>query len=338
MELTPQIRDGIFSCVAKDEQKQKACEYLTQWLSKPDYAEYHPQIKWLIEQENWSGLLDRFYQIMPFGTGGRRGAVGVGPNRMNFRTLGDSVQGHCQYLKERFPGVSPLKVVVAYDVRQFEDKRGNYCPDLPNPVLHKSSRDFAKYAVEVYAANGIEAYVLPDNSTRYMATPELSFAIRQLSCHGGLNISASHNPPDDNGGKFYDEHGAQPVPPDDQIMANLVEQVDTIRTLPWPEAVRSHMVHFLDDGLHNAYIDMCKRQSLVSSPRFDEIRVVFTPLHGVGSMTALEALVEQGFRAHTVESQMSPDGNCPTSPKARTRKSRNPWTRPRNWAKKSRPI
>jgi hypothetical protein len=123
-----------------------------------------------------------------------------------------------------------------------------------------------------------------------MATPELSFAIRQFACHGGLNISASHNPPDDNGGKFYDERGAQPVPPDDQIMAELVEQVQTIRVLPWTDAVRSGKVHFLDDSLHKAYLDLCRRQSLVSPPRFDEVRIVFTPLHGVGSMTALEVV------------------------------------------------
>ena len=93
--------------------------------------------------EKWSVLLDRFYQILPFGTGGRRGAVGIGPNRMNLWTLGASVQGHCEYLKERFPGVDPLHVVLAYDVRQFEDQRKQSTTrDLPNPVLHLSSREF----------------------------------------------------------------------------------------------------------------------------------------------------------------------------------------------------
>src|SRR5205823_3874054 len=116
------------------------------------------------------------------------------------------------------------------------------------------------------------------------ATPELSFAIRMLHCHGGLNISASHNPPDDNGGKFYDERGAQPVAPDDQIMADLVEEVKEIRELPWAEAVRGGKIHWLQDAVHKGYIDMCRKQSLVKSPRVDEIQVVFTPLHGVGSM------------------------------------------------------
>src|SRR5919206_249185 len=93
----------------------------------------HPQIEWLIREKQWPGLLDRFYQILPFGTGGRRGPVGIGPNRMNLWTLGASVQGHCEYLRERFPGIQPLQVVLAYDVRQFEDKRQSYNPALSNP-------------------------------------------------------------------------------------------------------------------------------------------------------------------------------------------------------------
>ena len=139
----------------------------------------------------------------------------------------------------------------------------------------------------------------------------MSFTIRFLQAQGGLNISASHNPPDDNGGKFYDERGGQPVPPDDQIMADLVEQVTTIKELPWAEAIRSGKIHFLDDVPHKAYIDLCRKQSVVRPPRFDEIQVVFTPLHGVGGMTALEVLVQQGFPVRPVEEQMEPNGQFP---------------------------
>jgi phosphoglucomutase/phosphomannomutase len=284
---------------------------LRQWLSHADFTPYLPQLEWLIHNRQWLGLMDRFYQILPFGTGGRRGPVGIGPNRMNLWTLGASVQGHCEYLKERFPGAANLHVVVAYDVRRFEDKRQQYNPNLPNPVLHLSSKDFAHHAVGVYVANGIQASILPADSTRYLATPELSFAIRHLRAHGGLNISASHNPPDDNGGKFYDERGAQPVAPDDQIMADLVDQVTTIKTLPWAEAVRTGRVHFLDDGPHQAYLNLCRKESLVPPPRFGEIEIVFTPLHGVGGMTAMEVLVDQGFRVVPVEEQMKPDGQFP---------------------------
>src|SRR5205085_4547192 len=119
---------------------------------------------------------------------------------------------------------------------------------------------------------------------------------------------ASHNPPDDNGGKFYDERGGQPVPPDDQIMADLVDRVTTIKHMEWADAVRAGKIHFLDDGPHKAYIELCRKQSLIKPPRFDEIQVVFTPLHGVGSMSAMETLVAQGFRVVPVEEQMKPDG------------------------------
>jgi phosphoglucomutase/phosphomannomutase len=256
-------------------------------------------------------LLDRFYQIMPFGTGGRRGAVGIGPNRMNLWTLGASVEGHCEYLKERFPGGGPLRVVLAYDVRRFEDQKKSYNPELPNPVLHLSSRDLAVHAASIYAANGITAHILLPGSTRYVATPELSFTIRFLAAHGGLNVSASHNPPDDNGGKFYDERGGQPVPPDDQIMADLAGQVTEIKVMPWAEAVRAGRIQFLDEAPHRAYLELTRKQSLVKPPRFDELLVVFTPLHGVGGQTALEALEGQGFRVSTVAEQMKPDGQFP---------------------------
>jgi phosphoglucomutase/phosphomannomutase len=311
MDLLARTKDGFASIPVDEHTKEQALRFLQQWLRESDFAVYQPQLEWLIHSGQWAGLLDRFYQILPFGTGGRRGAVGIGPNRMNPWTLAASIQGHCEYLKERFPGARPLRVVVAYDVRRFEDKRRNYNPELPNPVLHVSSRDFAQHAAEVYAGNGIHVHILPADSKRYLATPELSFTIRQLGAHGGLNISASHNPPDDNGCKFYDERGGQPVPPDDQIMADLVDQVTAIKQVAWSDAVRSGRVQFLDEEPHHAYLELIRRESLVPPPRFDEIKLVFTPLHGVGSMTAMEALINQGFRVTPVEEQMTPDGQFP---------------------------
>ena len=311
MDLFAQAQDGIRAIDVDSAAKEQALKYLHQWLTGEVFAAYQPQLHWLIEQKQWAGLLDRFYQIMPFGTGGRRGAVGVGPNRMNPWTLTASVQGYCDYLKERFPGVNPLRVVVVYDVRRFEDKRKSYNPDLPNPVLHLTSRDFCHHALGVFAANGVHAYTLPPDSTRFLATPELSFIIRELGAHGGLNISASHNPPDDNGGKFYDERGGQPCAPEDQIMADLVEQVTTIKTVHWDGVLRTGRVHWLEDALHDKYIELSRKQSLVPPPKFDEITVVYTPLHGVGSNTAMEVLVKQGFRVVPVEEQMTPDGLFP---------------------------
>lgn len=311
MDLLAQAQNGFQSVNADGVLKERALHFLRQWLNEPDFAIYRPQLEWLIQTKQWPGLLDRFYQILPFGTGGRRGAVGIGPNRMNLWTLGASVQGHCEYLRERFHGVHPLQVALAYDVRRFEDQRKNYNPALPNPVLHLTSRDFAQHAAGIYAANGLQPIILPPGSPRYLATPELSFIIRSLHAHGGLNISASHNPPDDNGGKFYDDRGGQPVPPEDQIMADLVDQVTTIKTLAFEEALRGGKVRLLDEAPHLGYIELIRKQSLVPPPRFDEIQVVFTPLHGVGAMTAMETLVNQGFRIVPVEEQMTPDGLFP---------------------------
>jgi len=312
MDLLAQASEGFQSVPADPPIREQAFKFLRQWLTDAEFAAYRPQLRWLIETKQWAGLLDRFCQILPFGTGGRRGPAGIGPNRMNLWTLGASVQGHCEYLKERFPEAQRLQVVLAYDVRRFEDKRKQYNSDLPNPVLHLSSRDLAQYAAGVYAANHIHALILPPDSKRYLATPELSFTIRQLGAQGGLNISASHNPPDDNGGKFYDERGGQPVPPDDQIMADLVDQVHLIKSLPWTEAMRCGRIHFLDEGPHQAYFELCRKQSLVPAPtKKDDFQVVFTPLHGVGSMTAMEVLIAQGFRVIPVAEQMAPDGQFP---------------------------
>jgi phosphoglucomutase/phosphomannomutase len=311
MDLLAAVRTGFQSIDADAALKERAALTLNEWLTKPEYAACRPQLERLVQQGKWSVLLDSFYQLMPFGTGGRRGAVGLGPNRMNLWTLGASVQGHCDYLKQRFPDKAPLQVVLAYDVRRFTDKRGVYDLALPNPVLNLTSRNFCEHAAGVYAANGIHSHILPPDTRRYVSTPELSFTIRHLQAHGGLNMTASHNPPDDNGSKFYDERGAQPVPPEDQIMSEFVDRAAGTRFVPFADAVRQGKVHFLDDGPHRAYIELCRKQSLVPPPRFDEIRVVYTPLHGVGGGCAGEVLEAQGFRPIPVPEQMDPDGSFP---------------------------
>src|SRR5262249_18622676 len=159
--------DGFKSVMAPEPVKDQALHFLASWLGEPAFAAYRPQLHWLIEQQEWPGLLDRFYQILPFGTGGRRGPVGIGANAMNAWTLAASVQGHCEYLKQRFPDFRRLNVVLAYDVRRFEDKRKHYNPAMPNPVLHISSRDLAQAAAAVYVANGIHAHILPTESKHY---------------------------------------------------------------------------------------------------------------------------------------------------------------------------
>jgi phosphoglucomutase/phosphomannomutase len=311
MDPLAAARSGFAAIDADPAIKDRALQFLHTWLTHPDFAAYRSQLDHLIQAGNWSVLLDSFYQVLPFGTGGRRGAVGIGPNRMNLWTIGASVQGHCEYLRQRFPGTNPLSVVLAYDVRQFEDRRGVYNKDLPNPVLHLTSRNFCEFAAGVYAANSIHSHILPADARRYVSTPELSFTIRFLKAHGGLNMTASHNPPDDNGSKFYDERGAQPVPPEDQIMSDFVDQVAAIKHTPWAEAVKSGKVHFLDAAAHEAYIELSRKQALVPPPKADEVRIVYTPLQGVGGGCAGETLESAGFRPIPVPEQAEPNGQFP---------------------------
>ena len=195
-----------------------ALSHLTDWLERRSFRAWHPQLHALIDAERWDLLLDSFYRVLPFGTGGRRGPVGVGPNRFNPWTLGASVQGHVAWLR-RAHGTGPLAVVVGHDVRCFQDLGGALMPGVPDPVRGITSRDFGRIAAEVYAAAGITAFLPPDGEV--LSTPELSFAIRHLGAVAGLQITASHNPPDDNGGKIYGPSGGQQVPPQDEQLATM---------------------------------------------------------------------------------------------------------------------
>lgn len=321
MDLFACATVGFSQLEVPESLRMKAQKNLELWLTSEEFVTYRPQIEWLIQKGDFSGLLDRFFQILPFGTGGRRGAVGIGPNRMNLWTLGASVQGHSDYLKQKFPGKKDITVCLAYDVREFRDKNGRYSKDLPNPILGLSSRDFAHHAAKIYAANGIVSYVLSPTSHSFYATPELSLAIRRFGAQGGLNISASHNPPDDNGGKFYEERGAQPVPPDDQVMADLVENIDRIRIMGWNEALALGLIRYFDESAHRAYLDLCLKGALIDPPQKSlkgqsAFKIVFTPLHGVGSLTAMEILHERGFEVIPVVEQMAPDGQFPNVTKS----------------------
>ena len=321
MDLFACAKVGFSQLEVPESLRMKAQKNLELWLTSEEFVTYRPQIEWLIQKGDFSGLLDRFFQILPFGTGGRRGAVGIGPNRMNLWTLGASVQGHSDYLKQKFPGKKDITVCLAYDVREFRDKNGRYSKDLPNPILGLSSRDFAHHAAKIYAANGIVSYVLSPTSHSFYATPELSLAIRRFGAQGGLNISASHNPPDDNGGKFYEERGAQPVPPDDQVMADLVENIDRIRIMGWNEALALGLIRYFDESAHRAYLDLCLKGALIDPPQKSlkgqsPFKIVFTPLHGVGSLTAMEILQKRGFEVIPVVEQMAPDGQFPNVTKS----------------------
>lgn len=295
----------------RPEVQAQALGMLERWLGSSEFAPYHPQIHAMIAAGKWDLLLDSFYQVLPFGTGGRRGPVGIGPNRFNPWTLAASVQGHLQWMRARL-GDRPLHVVLAYDVRRFLDANEVYDRSIPNPCLGLSSRDFAEVAAGVYAAGGVTTTLLPEGSTTYVSTPELSFAIRHLGADAGLNISASHNPPDDNGGKFYNHLGGQEVPPDDEAMAKEVARVSQVRAMSFAEARAAGMVRDYTPDIHEAYV----RANLATSlrPEARRTHVVFTGLHGTGDTTVAAVLDAAGFRVDIEPTQAPHDGSFPHVP------------------------
>jgi phosphoglucomutase/phosphomannomutase len=284
---------------------------LQRWLSEPAFSEWAPLVRALVAAERWNLLIDSFWQVMPFGTGGRRGTVGVGPNRFNPWSLGASVQGHAAYLRKQL-GDRPLTVVIAYDVRCFRDASGNFPADVPNPLLGLSSRDFAEIAAGVYAANGVKTVLLAPGDPTFVSTPELSFAIRALGADAGLNISASHNPPDDNGGKFYNALGGQEVPPDDERMAEEVNRVTDIRWMGFSDARSAGWVQDYPAEVHAAYVAKNVATSLLPEAR--SAHIVFTALHGTGDTSALAVLRAAGFRADLEPTQATHDGAFPEVP------------------------
>ena len=304
--LFQQIREGFSTIPLPETQREQALTYLKEWYTQTEYAAYKPQLDSLIEKEAWSVLLDSFYRVLPFGTGGRRGAVGIGPNRINPMTIASSVQGHVLYLMDAFPNEEALSVVIAYDVRCFHDLRGHYDADKPNPLLMLTSKDLAHLAAEIYAANGIKAYLLNPELDTYISTPELSFLIRHFKAEGGLNISASHNHPDDNGGKFYNANGGQPVAPHDQQMSEWVEKVEKIEKMPLQQAVETQLVEWIEQHHRDAYIE------LNYDRRFDlaaqKAIIAYTPMHGTGSTSVGKLIERAGYELHMLASQTTFDG------------------------------
>lgn len=299
------VKEGFASLSVPEVHKHAALQHLALWLNQSTFAEYQPQIHALIAAKKWSLLLDSFYQMIPFGTGGRRGSVGIGPNRINPYTIATSVQGHIAFLRQMF-ATNDLSVVIAYDVREFRDLKGNYIAEVANPLLGLRSKDLCHLAVEVYAAHGVRSYVLSPDQNTYLSTPELSFLIRAYQTQGGLNISASHNHPDDNGGKFYNEHGGQPIPPADQEMLDLVAQVEDVKKLTFAEAVQQGYVSWITDDKRKQYMEA--NLKLVQGYPVQPVRVAYTPMHGTGSTSVVPLLQAVGHDVHTLPSQQAFDG------------------------------
>lgn len=292
-----------------------AAERLQLWLSgKIPYA-YPEILEKHLEEKHLALVFDAFWQVLPFGTGGRRGRVGYGSNRLNPTTIAMTVQGHSQYLKTAFPGRDDLSVVVANDVRQFNDIAGTYS-FLPesHPLIGVSSRSLARLACEIYAGNGITAYYAePGVEKAVLTTPELSFMIGQLGAVGGINLSASHNPPDDNGVKVYDQYGSQPVAPNDQQLVDIMEQAKEIKLLPFDQALEQGLIRAVPGELHQDYIETyVKLYEGIFTPN-PNAPVLYTPLCGCGLTTVGDVLERLKFPMITPPDE-GPDGTFSVIP------------------------
>jgi phosphoglucomutase len=288
-KLIAKAKDGFNSLEVPEKYIDSALKWLKVWLTDSAFKEYVPQIKYLLEKGRWNFLLDSFYQVIPFGTGGRRGLVGIGPNRINTWTIQASAQGHSQYLIKAFGETAKQRgVVLTYDVRKYTQK-GVYDDSLPNPVMDLDGKRLSVAAAEVYAANHINVYLY--DAAR--STPQLSFTIRHLNAVSGDMFSASHNLPTDNGKKVYDQYGGQLIPPDDQNLVDEVTQnVTEIKKVDFDRAREQGLVMFIGKDVDEAYYRAVCQVSL-SGQR--HLKIVYSPLHGTGLTSVYPVFKELNF-------------------------------------------
>lgn len=301
-QLLVKASAGFATLKVGDSYKQSALKFLKEWITDPQFSAYVPQIEALVEAAHWDYLLDCFYQVIPFGTGGRRGEVGIGPNRINVWTIQSSAQGHSQFLLKKYGENAKLRgVVLTFDVRQFLGNK-YFVSTVSNPVLNLTGKDLSQAAAEVYAANGIKVYFFET----FRTTPELSFAIRYLKCVAGDMFSASHNPPEHNGKKVYDEFGGQLIPPhDEELVDEVTKNVTENKKMQFAEAMQKNLIQIVGEEIDNAYVDTCVKLSL-SNER--NISIVYTPLHGCGSTSVLKVLEKLGFSVQSDPETMNPSG------------------------------
>ncbi|MBC3757655.1 phospho-sugar mutase [Hyunsoonleella sp. SJ7] len=265
----------------------KILDRINTWLTPTFDNETQETIKHSIAN-NPKDIQESFYKDLEFGTGGMRGIMGVGTNRINKYTLGKSTQGLSDYLRKQFPGETP-KAVIAYDCRH-------------------NSKTLAKVVADVFSANGIEVYLFED----LRPTPELSFAVRHLNCHCGIVLTASHNPPEYNGYKVYWGDGGQVVPPHDGAI------IETINNLDYSDIkfkANESLIHNISTDVDNVFIDASVENGSVGATQAakDNLTVVFTSLHGTSITAVPETLKRAGYKnVHIVKEQEQPDGGFPT--------------------------
>lgn len=257
------------------------------WLTDTFDEETRSAVEMLINSAS-PDLEDSFYRELEFGTGGMRGIMGVGTNRLNKYTLGQATQGLANYLHEQFPG-EEKKVAIAYDVRN-------------------NSKEFGKLVADVLTANGIKVLLFKE----HRPTPELSFTVRDKKCNAGIVLTASHNPPEYNGYKVYWNDGAQVVPPHDE---NIIKQVYATKFDEIKFNGNDDLIEWIDESQDDVYIDACIENSLYQKDKkgYDLLNIVFTSIHGTTYTTVPQALKKAKFtRVDLVKEQMIPSGNFPT--------------------------
>ncbi len=269
--------------------KQVTAKALT-WLS-PDYdAETRAEVQRMLDADDKTALIEAFYKDLEFGTGGLRGIMGVGSNRMNIYTVGAATQGLANYLRQAFADRDEISVVVGHDVRN-------------------NSRKFAEIVADIFSANGIKVYLFDS----FRPTPELSFAIRHLGCQSGVNITASHNPKEYNGYKAYWDDGAQIIAPHD---VNIIDNVNRIKSVSEIKfAGDKSKIQIIGDDIDSAFLAAIKELSLDPEviSRHADLKIVYTPIHGTGVNLIPESLRNYGFTniIHVPEQDV-PSGDFPT--------------------------
>ena len=279
-----------------DNELIKVCEAKAQaWLSSTVYdAATQAEVRRMLECEDKTDLVEAFYQNLEFGTGGLRGIMGVGTNRMNIYTVGAATQGLSNYLNKNFKDLEQISVVIGHDCRN-------------------NSRLFAEVSANIFAANGIKVYLFDD----MRPTPEMSFAIRQLGCQSGIILTASHNPKEYNGYKAYWDDGAQVLAPHDKGIIEEVNKVtaEDIKGLNTALDAANPLIEIIGEEIDKLYLEKIKTISIDPEviQRQKDMKIVYTPIHGTGMMLIPRSLKMWGFEnVNTVPEQMVKDGNFPT--------------------------
>ncbi len=260
-----------------------------QWLASEFDEQTRNEVKGLMENADKTGLIDAFYKDLEFGTGGLRGIMGAGSNRMNIYTVGMATQGLANYLKKNFANLPQIKVAVCHDCRN-------------------NSRLFAETVANIFSANGIKVYLFDD----MRPTPECSFAIRHFGCQSGVNITASHNPREYNGYKAYWEDGAQVLAPHDK---GIIDEVNKVKVADVKFKGNPELIEIIGEEVDKIYLDMVKTISIDPAviERQKDLKIVYTPLHGTGMMLIPRSLKLWGFEnVHCVKEQMVRSGDFPT--------------------------